>query len=494
MPIHRRLPILVAILLFGAALRLDAATQDLRFHPDEAFYTTFARDAAVFGHWMLNGPVDKPPLSLYANALSQHFFAARVTPENVIDVPTRAGEFAARLPNLAAGLLLIALSMALAQRLTPDRPQAAPLAGLLMAASPYAVAFSASAFTDMLMLALMTGGLLAAQGGHAGRAGLLLGLSIAAKPQGVLYFPLILLWLAWDSETRAVPRRDLLRRDLPRLILPLAGVLLALLAWDAARPEVSFWTLGHVNIGASRLLAAPHHWPDRLAQWLSHAGTLLGPPLLTLAFLPLFGSAVLRESSRATRSLIAAALGLFLLHWIGDFPTFDRYLLLLLPLLVPAAAHHIARRPARVVMPAAFTLMIVMSSTTHDPRADVYRSPQPDGIIALASWLNDRPLGAIVYDHWLGWEMGFYRGAWSDKRWVYYPDPVSLATDALENPDPAPRYLIGPADADHDLSPWLAALHQQGFATTLAYEAGGYRAYAVTPPWADPGPASAGGA
>ncbi|MFW5696834.1 MAG: hypothetical protein ACOCXR_03520, partial [Phototrophicaceae bacterium] len=100
------------ILLAAALLRVVALGQDIRFHPDEAFFATFARQAAVHGDWMLPGPLDKSPLSIYGAALSMHFFAAHTTPDDVIDVSLRAGEVAARLPGVFAGLLLVALVIA----------------------------------------------------------------------------------------------------------------------------------------------------------------------------------------------------------------------------------------------------------------------------------------------------------------------------------------------------------------------------------------------
>ncbi|HLU11718.1 MAG TPA: hypothetical protein VK003_18735, partial [Oceanobacillus sp.] len=61
---------LVLILLVGVALRIHALGQDRRFHPDEALYSTFARSAALNGDWLLHGSLDKPPLTIYASALS----------------------------------------------------------------------------------------------------------------------------------------------------------------------------------------------------------------------------------------------------------------------------------------------------------------------------------------------------------------------------------------------------------------------------------------
>jgi hypothetical protein len=102
------------------------------------------------------------------------------------------------------------------------------------------------------------------------------------------------------------------------------------------------------------------------------------------------------------------------------------------------------------------------------------------GIDALADYLNGKPLGTIIYDHWLGWELGYYIGTWSDKRRVYYPTPAALAADARLQPDPAPRYF--PVPADQPVTPWLDALRSAGFIVSLVYDDGRFRVYELIRP------------
>ena len=64
----RLIPIL--ILLLAALARSGALADDARFHGDEALFATYARNAAIYGDWMLSGALDKPPVSLYAMALT----------------------------------------------------------------------------------------------------------------------------------------------------------------------------------------------------------------------------------------------------------------------------------------------------------------------------------------------------------------------------------------------------------------------------------------
>ncbi len=455
--------IILFLLLLGAWLRLDAATDDVRFHSDEALYSTYARNAAVFGAWMLDGPVDKPPLSIYANALGMHLFAAQVTPQNIINVPLRAGEFAAKMPNVIAGMMTIALIYQLALHLWQDR-RIATLAAALMAVSPFAVAYSGSAFTDMLMLVLMLAALIAALKERALLAGFLLALSVAAKPQGIFYLPLLVV----------LPQPNL--RRLPGIIGGFALGFGALTLWDAARPETSFWALGATNISQGRFIAPIADWPSRLQEWLIHADGLLGLSVLTL-----IGAVVALRAMPRGGWLWLWMLGFWDVHWLGAFYTFDRYLLPLVPPLALLAAFGL--RQIKHAYGLSIAMIIVLGIPGHhDPRADVFRPTQPDAYITLAEWLNAKPLGTIIYNHWLGWEMGYYLGAWTDKRSVYYPTAAELAADALNNPDSAPRYFIVPSS--RDASAWLAALHDNGFAIALAYAADDIAVYALIPPWA----------
>jgi 4-amino-4-deoxy-L-arabinose transferase-like glycosyltransferase len=485
---------LIPILLLAAWLRLDAMTQDVRFHSDEALYSTYARNAAVHGDWMLSGPVDKPPLTLYGIALGMHFFAASVNDLNVIDVPPRLGEFAAFTPGFFAGLITVALVFALALTLYGQKSvTTALLAALLVAVSPYAVAYSASAFTDAPMLVFMTASVLAAARERPGWSGLLMGLSFASKPQGLLYVPLVAGIYLLRNVTRS-------RRDLSvaarNCALGLGVVLAALLIWDTARPETSVFVLGSVNISQDRFFVRPDEWLPRLETWLAHGDVLLGLPLLTAA-LTLAGitfTAINRD--RRDGLLLVWIIGFGLLHWMAAFFTFDRYLLPLVPVLALLAAralvgvwHQAGKRPALLAALIAGILLLSLPAQ-HDPRADVFRSTSPDGFFRAADFLNSKSLGAIIYDRWLGWEMGYYMGAWSDKRRVYYPEPVQMARDARCNSDPAPRYLLAPAD--EDVTRWLAELNKAGFASSRVYDRDRFVIYELIPPWAASGASASG--
>lgn len=100
------------------------------------------------------------------------------------------------------------------------------------------------------------------------------------------------------------------------------------------------------------------------------------------------------------------------------------------------------------------------------------------GIDQLGVYLESKPLGTIIYDHWLGWELGYYLGTWSDKRLTYYPQPILLAKDARIQADPAPRYFVAPIDAP--LRPWLDALRAVGFTVRPDYRTAQQVVYRLT--------------
>ncbi|MBK9613698.1 MAG: phospholipid carrier-dependent glycosyltransferase [Dehalococcoidia bacterium] len=109
------------------------------YHADEALFATWARFIATWRDpLLLTQAVDKPPLLFYLQAL---FYLYPVLG------PT---EIAARLPNFIASILLVPLVGVWAWRLYGDEVTAV-LAALLLALSPFAIQFSATAFTDPLL-------------------------------------------------------------------------------------------------------------------------------------------------------------------------------------------------------------------------------------------------------------------------------------------------------------------------------------------------------
>lgn len=451
---------MIAILAIGALLRFQALGTEARFHVDEALFATFARNAAVHGDWLFSGALDKPPLSLYFSALSMHFTGVFVNTNGVLDLTIKGGEFSARLPNVYAGLLLIAITYALASRLCDHRTGICA-AGFL-AVSPMFTAYSATAFTDLLMILGMIAALWAALTDRPAWSGLALACSFWAKQQGLLILPLVL-WALWS-----VPSTRTRWSRFARFTLPLMIGIALLIGWDGLRPEDSLFALASVNNNPDRIsVQIDELWP-RLQTWIGVIAAFFGWGGLWIVF------------ARGQKLLPMAIylIGYLIVHWVFAFNTYDRYLLPLIPLAAILIGSGLARGP-RYLLPLIMALIMI---TTPPYFPDDQRA-QDDAILHLAAYLNAKPLGAIVYDPWLGWEMGYYFGAWSDKRRVYYPDPHIQAADALLNPDPAPRYLIAPRD--RDLTVWVDALRRRGFNVRFAWHHRRYQVYQIIPPWVD---------
>ena len=550
--------LLIAVLLIGAWLRIDVLTQAIRFHPDEALFATFARDAAVHGQWMFPGALDKPPLSLYAAALSMHGVGVFTNSKGVLDLDLPTGELAARLPSVWAGIVSIALTYTLARTLTRRR-DAALIAALLMALSPFHAAFSATAFTDPLMLACGLASLVMAARGRPLWAGVWLALAVWSKQQGVFLLPLSL-WLvmfshrscptpknphlnpppltgedffahsatqypsfpsvratdapAVESKRDELPTTDFYRRGegvkfsfrsgggllvIHLLVAFLLGVGL-LFVWDAVRASTfdaaSLFTQAAVNNNPERAFVRADELLPRLEVWGAYLGTFFGSPLVTMALLLAGLSGLRRVHWPLLVPLMVYSAVYLLAHWLVAFNLYDRYLLPVVPLLAVMVGAGLAQgmsalnrvcgryngHGSAVSLQVILMLLVagVMLLSAYPPRYPTDDRPRDAGIIALADHLNDKPLGAILYDPWLGWELGYYLGPWTDKRRVHYPAPEVLAADALLNPDTAPRYFIAPHD--HDIRAWLAALESAGFAISSDWDSPRYVAFELIPP------------
>jgi 4-amino-4-deoxy-L-arabinose transferase-like glycosyltransferase len=478
---------LLALLLLAAWLRLTGLFADSRFHPDEALFATFARNAAVGGDWLLPGALDKPPLSIYASAIAMTAFVSPRT-DGLFDLPVRAGEIAARLPGALASLLLLPLVYRLAWRLYRDRRTAFWGMGLA-ALSPLLTAFAPTAFTDGLMLLAGVGALLAAAEGRWVWSGLGMALAFACKQQALYLLPLLIA-IGWAI----APLRG---RDGVRWFLPFLAGVAVLLLWDGLRGETSLFALAIANNDPSRFIRDDELLP-RLQAWWGYLNTAFMPatPLLLASSLcAVLWRLGVRQHNRALLLdvlLLLYTLAYLVAHTLIAFNTYDRYLLLIMPPLLLLSARGILllrdwlaeRIPAAEVGFLVVIFVLVMSGQAYDGARGRMNVGQEggryEGIDVLAAYLNDKPLGAIVYDHWLGWELDYYLGFWTDKRRVYYPSPAALVEDALQQPDPAPRYFVTLRDVS--ARPWLEALSAQGFAPVESYDVGRFIVYRLMPP------------
>ncbi len=483
-----RIFIPLLIILAGAAIQFHALVVDVRFYPDEAFFSTFARNAALDGDWLLHGDLDKTPLAIYADALSMNFIAARIE-NGVLNFDPMLGEFAARLPSALASLALIAISYALAQELYGSRLLSA-WAAMFVAFSPYLAIYGATAYTDGLMLIFGALALLFAARGRWWWSGVALALAFASKQQAIYFLPLALV-IGW------LMNRLRLRGLLAFLGALIVGIVV-LVIWDKLRDQpTSLWALAAANNNPARLIRSDEVVP-RLSEWLNYARTLVGTPTILLAMTALIMIVVriVREARRHATVidvlLLIDILGYLLINWLIAFDIYPRYLLILL---IPAAL--LAARASiwlwnwlktrlspqeGVVLAAALALVLLNGANGAADQRASYSEDGNDysGIIDLADTLNAQSLGAVVYDHWLGWELGYYMGQWTDKRRVYYPTPEALVADALKLKDPAPRYFVAPTHQPIDV--WLEALKTAGFAVSSLYSNEGFLIYRLIPP------------
>lgn len=489
------------ILLLGTWLRFHALVQDIPLHPDEALFSTFARAAALNGGWMLPGPLDKPPLAIYLNALSQVFVGDSA--------------FAARLPGALASALTLAAIYALAKCLYCDR--FTPLLALLLAAlSPFAAAYGAPAFTDGSMLMFITLGPALALKGRWGWAGVALGLGFASKQQALYFLPLLLA-LGWaHTEERLLWR-------MVNFCAALIGVMLLVWLWDQARGGTSIFALAAANNDPGRLIRANEVLP-RLSVWLNHAQHWLGPGWLTALLLALaLGVLIYRVRTQAGQRSALSDLVLFTMlpgygfvHWLVAFNTYDRYLLPLFAPIMLLAARGLAfaienivfvadripagsgASPARngllrptmatfltdrqaLSMGLLIALLLPTALIASEGKIAINDDrKQYEGIDDLADYLNALPVATVIYDRWLGWSLGYYLGQWTDKRRVYYPTPDELVAGALTLDESAGRYL--PVLAEQPLGPWLQALSSAGFGLECAYQTANFVVYRLIPP------------
>ena len=467
------------VILIGALLRIALLGVDARLHPDEALFAAQARTITAQDDLLLRGAdLDKPPLTIYSLALSFALWGP--------------SEFAARLPNVFASVLTLAVLYRLASALSGDRATGL-LAALLLALSPYDLAFAATAFTDVqATLWALVAALLAARGRWA-LAGAAAALMIAAKLNAALALPLIAaLGLAQTTRESDPPRAILTR--LARFAAPLVVGLALLALWDAARAPQSFWALNAARNNPGRFIRSDELLP-RLEAWAVWLRYVTGAPLLS--FVLLAGALALlatgwRSRTRAALSdwLIAAwAVAFLAAHWLIAVNTYDRYLHLLVPFLLILAARGAVRsvRAAKLGRAAPVMLLALAVVAMSPGIVSALRGEAPlggdqgrhTGIDALAGALNRDLAGAVVYENGLGWELAFYLGDPPGVRVVHTPQPEALADEMAGRAET--RYFVAPSAAH--AAPWLDALARAGVAARRVDldSAGDYALYELTP-------------
>jgi 4-amino-4-deoxy-L-arabinose transferase-like glycosyltransferase len=477
---------LPAMCWLGVLLRFRALFAS-SFHADEALFAGWARHIAVWRDpLLLTQPVDKPPLLFYLQAFFYPLFG-----------PV---EWAARMPNLIASLLLIPLTGMLVWRLFRDA-KAAVVAALVIAVAPLSIQFSATAFSDPLLtfwlifaLSLTVRPVQRQYQEYAiypFLAGLTFGLAFGTKYQALLFLPLILA-MAWLSWWRG--------RDWQRGLLGLAVALLPFGLWMVARSESGgLISRQWANIGGLRMAWSWELWP-RLVDQADLWQVGLGRPFLISGLILMALFIVRNRHQTATFTIADRILGLFilgygLLHWLWSMPTWDRYLLPLLPLVAILLGRAVSgligymggsdTNPSwRPVSRGVLGLLLAILVISHLPVAAAARigsnpiggrADADGGAAQVAQLLADAPYGTVLYDHWYSWHWRYHL---FDKRvyvsWFPHVDAL-LADLSVFGGSRTPRYIALPkgetaapivrrlADAGYRLSP----MNDQDSSTTM---------------------------
>ncbi len=476
----RVLGLMIPILGLAFALRAPLLSGP-RFHPDEALFASFARAIAVWRDPLLAAaPVDKPPLLFYLQALCYPFLGPR--------------EMAARLPNLFASLVTVALTYKVTARLAFDDKdsshhggwRAGILAALLTALSPLAVAFGATAFTDTLMVTWAMAALLAASNSRPGWAGFWLGLGLATKYQAAFFLPLVagLLWL----QTRA-SGMGRVSTSWARLVGGAVGPAGAVVIWELARTG-RFSLVGSqmASYGAARLLL-PEEWAPRLIEWVGLARYLIPPPWFALLLALALGWTLGRRSPPLLLTT-CWLVGYVLVHWLFNIHPWDRYLLPTVPVVsllagrsVDGLAGRFLPALARGLLPVALSALLLPAAAGAAAGAFAIGGDHGtfDGIEQVAAFFADHPYGTVLYDHWLSWELRYY--LFDSRVYVsWFPDSQTLIRDLQAFGADPPRFLIIPAwespepllqaaqPAGFDLEPVLRARRADGSTSFILYE------------------------
>jgi len=462
---RRHLATLLIVLVAGW-LRTLPLTQN-RFHPDEALYATFGRLIAS-GHDPLLSTVvvDKPPLPFYLMASSMAVFGGT--------------ELAARLPTFFASVLTVAVVYQLGRSLYGTT--AGLLAALLMAASPMAILFAITVFTDTLLAAFLFLSLLCVVRGRWGAAGWAFGLAFACKQSALFFLPLVgvlaVMVIIHHGEhgghtpancARGQEGHGVLREIFVAtrtFIVPVIICSVAIFVWDYSRhASISFWVQGYSDNSPGRLVRSNEIWPRWWAwldlmqyltgSWVVNVVLLVGLPLILM-----FG----RRSLAALYdySLPGFALTFLIGYWLLAFNVWDRYLVILTPIVALLGGRILERGVAGLrwlvsklsrFKPKALSLTVfILTALCLTPSAVIAaRSGYPiggdhgayEGIDQIAETLKQVPPGSVLYDHWLSWELGFY--LFDGPAYIaWMPGPSTLTDDLKSFGKQSNRYIVSP--------------------------------------------------
>lgn len=429
------------------------------FHADEALFASWARLIATWRDPLLQTQfVDKPPLLFYLQAVWYPIFG-----------PV---EWAARLPNFIASLILVPLTGRLAWRLYQNELTAV-LSAAFVTLSPLAIQFSSAAFIDPLLTTLLVAAWVA--GSRSNRrptqskilnsSWFWFGLAASAKYQAWLFLPLIGGLAAMRGRRPA---------DWRRWLLGLISVLALVVLWEVARTgRFDLWAAQMESFGGLRPAWSWELWP-RLQAWAKvwryvFASPAVGFGLLLLS--PLFLALLIHDRDRPTaldQLLVIFLAGYILFHWLLAIPVWDRYALPVIPILglilarLAARLLHLGQSALASLdgagiwglgdsswglllagwlllqTPAAWQARLGHFPVGGQPTAD-------DGAAQVAAFLVDAPYGAVLYDHWYSWQWRYH--LFDSRVYVsWFSHPTALAEDlSVFGRNGRPRYLVLPS-------------------------------------------------
>jgi 4-amino-4-deoxy-L-arabinose transferase-like glycosyltransferase len=453
MPIRSKL-LLSGLVWVAAFIRFRGLFAN-RFHLDEALFSSWARLIAVWQDPLLvTQTIDKPPLIMYLQA----FFFPLVGPV----------EWAARLPNFLASMLLVPLAALLAWRLYHEAGTAV-LAALLIVLSPLSIQYSATAFTDPLLVALLVLALLLASGqSRPALSGLFMGLAIATKFQAWLFVPLLvgLTWLqGWSW------------RQWGRWLAGFFSALFALSLWEVSRRgSPVLWSNQIVNFGGVRAAwsweISPRLWGwARILHLSVGSQILVGLALLAVIVLWIHANRRRDKSGSMDKMLILFVLAYLIIHWLLAVPIWDRYLLPLVPLFSIVLARAVTvscvwtsdrigryrkRQGQSKVQIGVVSMLVGIILLSQSQNVIMARNGQwpiggqptaDQGAWQVAQYLAKEPYGTVLYDHWYSWQWRYHlfdKGVYVS----WFPHAKALAEDiSVFGDSGGDRYLVLPATA-----------------------------------------------
>jgi hypothetical protein len=242
-------------------------------------------------------------------------------------------------------------------------------------------------------------------------------------------------------------------------------------AWDIIRqPPISFWTQGYTDNNPNRLIRANELLP-RLTEWVNLSGYITGSRLVDLIFiigLPLLLLSHRRSSIQALYdlALIGFTLSFFTGYWLFAFNVWDRYLLVLTPIIALLIARVIQvignwllvikDRLSNFQIPISNTQLLITNyflllsllpsaftaSQSAFPIGGDHGSY--DGIDQIAVTLRSAPADSVLYDYWLSWQWRFY--LFDSPLYVaWMPDTDSIQKDLKTFGKKSVRYIVAPS-------------------------------------------------